>query len=109
MRVVACTVTLRSGPESGVSVITVPLMALTAPMRRLARAGAGGLRFAGRGASHGRRAPEQMPAPLAAQSAIARTWLGSCVHTPLLIYIAHARKTAGFTKFYFVFSYLKNI
>ena len=40
MRVVGCTVTLTSGPESGVSVICVPLIALMAPMGRLPYRGA---------------------------------------------------------------------
>ncbi len=33
-RVVGCTMTIISGPESGVSVMEVPLIALIAPMRR---------------------------------------------------------------------------
>jgi hypothetical protein len=89
------------GPVSGVNVISVPSMALIAPMRFATARGAAFSWALDSAAGHNRKAHQRLVA-LAAQSAIHRR-LGCCVHTPPINLHAAPHKTVRFTKFYFCF------
>ena len=92
-----------SGPESGVSVITVPLILLIFPTRRLAAAGASACCVCCP-ESNAKVVDTVAPSVLAAESTIAtigREALVGRLVIYLSIYMAQGRKREAFTKIYF--------